>query len=132
MSDYIGLRIAELRKKQGLTQYALAKMVNLPMMTLSKIESGKTQSPGIKNVQAIAAALGVSMDELVGGEAPEVNSLTLDGFTPQGRALIERIKGDIDCLSKEERIAFAKGLMDSVLDDLVRLSKTDDEPTSSL
>lgn len=65
----LGKRLQEARQKAGLTQQQLCHQANLSFSTLTKIERGAIRSPSIFTVQAIAGALGVGLDELV-GEAP--------------------------------------------------------------
>ena len=65
-----GKLIAELRKKQGLTQQQLADKMNLSNKTISKWESG-SGSPDISNLPVLAEALGISVDELLKGELNE-------------------------------------------------------------
>ena len=62
-----GKLIAELRKKQGLTQQQLADKLNLSNKTISKWESGNG-SPDISNLLVLAEALEISVDELLKGE----------------------------------------------------------------
>lgn len=62
-----GKLIAELRKKQGLTQQQLADKLNLSNKTISKWESGNG-SPDISNLPVLAETLGISVDELLKGE----------------------------------------------------------------
>ena len=70
-----GKLIAELRKKQGLTQQQLADKLNLSNKTISKWESG-AGSPDISNLSILAEILGISVDELLKGElnAPQQNT----------------------------------------------------------
>ena len=65
-----GELIAELRRKQGLTQQQLADKLNLSNKTISKWESG-SGSPDISNLPVLAEALGISVDELLGGKLNE-------------------------------------------------------------
>lgn len=58
--------ISDVRTERGLSQNQLAKMCNVPQSVISDIESGKTKAPRIDTLQAIAAALGVTIDELIG------------------------------------------------------------------
>ena len=62
-----GKLIAELRKKQGLTQQQLADKLNLSNKTISKWESG-SGGPDISNLLVLAESLGISVDELLKGE----------------------------------------------------------------
>lgn len=63
----IGKLIAELRKKQGLTQQQLADKLNLSNKTISKWESG-VGAPDISNLSVLAEVLEISVDELLRGE----------------------------------------------------------------
>lgn len=65
-----GRLIAELRRKQGLTQQQLADKLNLSNKTISKWESG-SGSPDISNLPVLAEALGISVDELLAGKLNE-------------------------------------------------------------
>ena len=66
----MGKRLQEARQKAGLTQQQLCHQANLSFSTLTKIERGAIKAPSIFTVQAIAGALGVGLDELVGQPAP--------------------------------------------------------------
>jgi len=57
--------IKKLRKKKGISQDKLAKLADVTVTTLVKIESGVNDNPTIKTLKKIADALGVSLDELV-------------------------------------------------------------------
>jgi len=57
--------IKKLRKKKGISQDKLAKLADVTLTTLVKIESGVNDNPTIKTLKKIADALGVSLDELV-------------------------------------------------------------------
>lgn len=65
----LGRRLQEARQKAGLTQQQLCSQANLSFSTLTKIERGAIKAPSIFTIQAIAGALGVGLDELV-GQAP--------------------------------------------------------------
>lgn len=58
--------VADKRIEKGMSQNQLAKLCNVPQSVISDIESGKTKAPRIDTLQAIAAALGVTIDELIG------------------------------------------------------------------
>ena len=57
----IGMRIAELRKKKGLTQVELGAMCGRQNSHIARIEKGKF-SVGLDTLQAIAVALGCDID----------------------------------------------------------------------
>lgn len=65
----LGQRLQSARKQAGLTQQELCHKAGLSYSTLAKIESGAIKSPSIFTIQNIAAALGLSLDALIGGQA---------------------------------------------------------------
>lgn len=64
----LGKRLQAARQVAGFTQQTLCQKANLSYSTLAKIERGAIKSPSIFTVQTIAAALGVSLDALLGNE----------------------------------------------------------------
>ena len=63
----IGKNIRALRQKRKLSQEKLARLTDISLNTLTKIESGFTKRPSIQTIHKIAKVLGVSLDELVEG-----------------------------------------------------------------
>jgi transcriptional regulator with XRE-family HTH domain len=63
----IGNKLRKLRKKKKLSQEKLARLADISLNTLTKIESGFAQKPTIQTVVKLAKALEVSLDELVDG-----------------------------------------------------------------
>lgn len=66
----LGKRLQAARQRAGLTQQQLCQQANLSFSTLTKIERGAIKSPSIFTVQSIAAALHLSLDELIGVTSP--------------------------------------------------------------
>jgi FMN phosphatase YigB (HAD superfamily)/DNA-binding XRE family transcriptional regulator len=66
----LGKRIQKSRQKVGMTQQDLCHAANLSYSTLAKIERGAIKSPSIFTIQNIAAALKLTLDDLVGAAAP--------------------------------------------------------------
>lgn len=62
----LGKRLQAARQGAGLTQQQLCAQANLSFSTLTKIERGAIKAPSIFTIQAIAGALHLSLDELVG------------------------------------------------------------------
>lgn len=62
----LGKRLQAARQAAGLTQQKLCQQANLSFSTLTKIERGAIKAPSIFTIQAIAGALGVGLDELIG------------------------------------------------------------------
>lgn len=57
--------IRELREKLGWSQNELARRSGVKQGVLSEIESGVTKNPRVATMAAIAAALNVTIDELI-------------------------------------------------------------------
>jgi len=58
-------KIVELREAMGMTRYRLAKKSDIAYSYLADIEKGKQTNPTVDIVKKIAAALGVSVNELI-------------------------------------------------------------------
>lgn len=65
----LGHRLQAARQSAGLTQQTLCHKAGLSYSTLAKIERGAIKAPSIFTIQNIAAALGVSLGELLGEAA---------------------------------------------------------------
>lgn len=63
----LGKNIRALRQKRKLSQEKLARLTDISLNTLTKIESGFTKRPSIQTIHKIAKALSVTLDELVEG-----------------------------------------------------------------
>ena len=57
--------LAALRMRHGLTQKALCDASGLPQPHLSRLENGKVPNPDSATLERLAAALGVTMDEVM-------------------------------------------------------------------
>jgi len=62
----LGRRLQAARQAAGLTQQALCQRSGLSYSTLAKIERGAIKSPSVFTIQSVAAALGTSLDALLG------------------------------------------------------------------
>lgn len=58
-----GERVRALRQQKGLSQEKLAELANLHRTYISSVELGE-RNVSLKNIQALADALGVSLEEL--------------------------------------------------------------------
>jgi transcriptional regulator with XRE-family HTH domain len=76
-------RLRDLRGERGLTLAQVAERANLDVSTLSRLESGKRRLT-LEHLPGLAAALGVSIDELIG--APP-------SFDPRVREKAKRFDG---------------------------------------
>ena len=78
-------RLRELRAEQGLTLQQVSERAHIDISMLSRLESGKRRL-ALDHIAGLAAALGVSADDLLGGAPPpdpRVRSkpVTRDGLT---------------------------------------------------
>lgn len=64
----LGQQLQAMRKQAGLTQQELCQKASLSYSTLAKIERGAIKAPSIFTIQNIAAALGVTLNDLLGIE----------------------------------------------------------------
>lgn len=83
----IGKLIAELRKKQGLTQQQLADKLNLSNKTISKWETG-LGSPDISNLLTLANTLDISVDELLQGTLDKTKNVKTTDVPKREKAII--------------------------------------------
>ena len=65
MTEFTAIRIKQIMKSKRIGNKALADMTGLPLGTLNKIIYGDTKSPTLDNMQAIAKALGCTLDDFV-------------------------------------------------------------------
>lgn len=80
----IGGRLRALRNQQDVTLEQLAEASGLPPETISRIERGRS-SPSLRSLERLAVGLGLSLAELLGGDAvteagglpPEVRGIAL-------------------------------------------------------
>lgn len=57
--------IRKFRKKKGFSQEKLARLADISLNTLTKIESGFSREPTITTILKIAKALDIGIDDLV-------------------------------------------------------------------
>lgn len=65
----LGRQLQSMRLGANLTQQQLCQKANISFSTLTKIERGAIKSPSIFTVLAIANAVGVGLDELIGNRS---------------------------------------------------------------
>lgn len=89
----LGAHIAARRKQMQLTQAALAELVGIETVSLSRIETG-TVLPSLARLSALADALGVDVVDFLGAsrtpvaqQNSEVQSY-LDTLSPEDRVLL--------------------------------------------
>lgn len=65
MSNSISENLKRLRSKQGYSLEKVARLADLSLNTIVKIESGVNQNPTIETLTKIAKALEVRVDDLI-------------------------------------------------------------------
>ena len=73
----IGLRIKELRAEIGISQETLAYRIGMARSYLAEVETGK-RNVSIRNLEKIAAGLGVSLSQLFEpfANVPDIHKLS--------------------------------------------------------
>ena len=100
----IGLSIASLRKKSGMTQSQLAEKLNISDKAVSRWENGMGY-PEVTQFPALASVFGVTVDYLMTGERK--------GITIAGNILTDIVK-IIDCYPKTGMLANIKSVSRAV------------------
>ena len=83
----LGIKIAKLRKENGMSQAELGRLVNVSNKAVSKWETGET-SPDILSLPNLADALGITIDELLGRN----DSIDKDGANTEALLKFNRIE----------------------------------------
>jgi transcriptional regulator with XRE-family HTH domain len=65
MSNKISDNLKKLREKKGYSLEKVARLADLSLNTIVKIENGVNQNPTIETLNKIAKALEVGVDELI-------------------------------------------------------------------
>lgn len=73
----IGERIAQLRKSRSMSQFQLAKTLNIATSTLGMYETNK-RKPNMEMLEKLADFFGVSIDYLLGRETSNKSDTDLD------------------------------------------------------
>ena len=64
-SNKIGVNIKKIRAEKGYSLEKIARLADLSLNTVVKIENGVNQNPTFETLQKIAKALEVKMDDLI-------------------------------------------------------------------
>jgi len=100
----LGKSLQKARQAAGLTQQELCQRASLSYSTLAKIERGAIKAPSIFTIQSIAAVLGLSLNDLLGGVTPKVAAVSAKKTSKSG---VEFVYFDINgCLVRFFHRAF--------------------------
>ena len=78
MQAPVGERVRRVRRAQDLTQEHLAKRAGLSVITISRLENGTARAVYADTVVALADALGISADYLLGRSAEVCHCTCVD------------------------------------------------------
>jgi transcriptional regulator with XRE-family HTH domain len=102
----LGIRVAELRKTQNITQVQLAEALGVSQQTVNAYEMGHRRVP-VSSLPVLAKTLAVSVEELIGTAQPASRKR---GPAPKLQQQIERIQR----LPKSQQ-KFVMQMLDTVL-----------------
>lgn len=109
----LGKTLQDARKKVGLTQQELCQKAGLSYSTLAKIERGAIKAPSIFTIQSVAAALGTTLNELM-GEMPQAIQNTPETPKKRSKSGVRFIYFDVNgCLVRFYHRAFSRIAEDS-------------------
>ncbi len=63
--ENLSLKLNYLKKKFKLTNEKVAKLANIPVATVERISSGRTQNPNLKTLKALANIFECGLDDLI-------------------------------------------------------------------
>jgi transcriptional regulator with XRE-family HTH domain len=89
----MGFNLKELRNKAGLSQVALANLADVSVQTIKDIEAGR-RGAGLKALEGISRAIGVSINDLQSGIELQVEHIKLRSISDFKRS-INSIPDDI-------------------------------------
>lgn len=61
----IGDKIRKLRLQKEFSQEKLARLADVSLPTITKLEAGETSNPGIETIRKIANALEIKLEDLI-------------------------------------------------------------------
>lgn len=85
-SSHLGANVANLRKKQGLTQAALAKKAGTTRASVTLFESGSA-NPTLEQLLKVATALNVSVEELISRPKAECQLIKAEDIPIDSRSV---------------------------------------------
>lgn len=88
-----GERLKQFRESRGLTQEQLATAIGVAKTTVTGYERGNRE-PDVAKIKKLAAALGVSGDELLGtGQEKKPTPVSEDGLNNGAKAVLDACSG---------------------------------------
>lgn len=98
----IGKFIAEMRKKQGLTQRQLAEQLNVTDKTISKWETGY-RLPDVSLLLELSSVLDVDINELLAGEQYSTKGVSSEEYMEKSESNILGLVNTLNDMEKKSR-----------------------------
>ena len=99
-------KLKEIKAEKKLTNQVIADLSGVPLSTVTRVFNGQTDNPNIQTIEDIAAAMGVSLEDVTGIKQVEQK------FDPDDN-LIQLYKDIIK--TKDKYIKFLAGVLITVL-----------------
>ena len=87
-SGSVGERVRALREERGWSQTELGVRSGVEQTIISRMERGRMSNPSHRAIAALASALGVTAEALVGQEPPRTASLASEPSTLEAAVLL--------------------------------------------
>ena len=78
VSQAVAIRIKELLKERGMSQYRLERKMGISHDTVKNIMKGKTRGVNLKTVAIISEGLGITLSEFLDSELFLYGNLNID------------------------------------------------------
>lgn len=101
-------RLRSLRSSRGLSVVRLAQLAGISQGYISQIEAGHRKTPGIGTVKALAAALRVSVDDLVGFDLAAVEAAAAASTDPRTEERLSKLERALLRTAKDVREGFGE------------------------
>lgn len=116
----LGQKLAELRKKKGLSQYEMADRLGVSRGKLANYEQGSRQ-PDFDTLSKLADFFDVSTDYLLGRtETPRTDNKLPELTTKDERDISKKLENILEDLDGESSLAFDGEPLDETTRELVR------------
>lgn len=78
LNQAIAIRVREILKEKGMTQYKLEQATSIYHSTMTNILNNKTKASNIKNIALIIRELGVPLNEFFNSKIFDYDNLDID------------------------------------------------------
>ncbi|MFL6139082.1 MAG: helix-turn-helix domain-containing protein [Frankiaceae bacterium] len=127
MTDELGRRVTDLRRRRGMTQAALGSAIGISPSYLSLLEKGRRR-PSAKVARALAAALGTTVEHLTTGRGGEARTLDVDlRFAEVALSVGDAVSArDRYAAAREQAVALGDAFVPEQYEGLFGLARADE------